>query len=215
MPMYLPPHFEQTKQEAVADLIASFPLATIVTTGTEGIAANHIPMQLSAGEGEFGTLRGHVARNNAVWHDTDVTAEALAIFHAPDAYISPNWYATKQETHEVVPTWNYAVVHAYGQIRFHDDEKWLRGVIGKLTKSMEADQPKPWNMGQAPRAYTAAQLNEIVGVEIVITRLIAKWKVSQNRTLADRQRAAAGLREAGKPVGQWIADAIDEHAPPV
>jgi transcriptional regulator len=213
MPMYLPPHFEQTNPEAVADLIAAFPLATIVTSGPDGIAANHIPMQLSASDGGLGTLRGHVARNNAVWHSTDVTKDVLAIFQAPDAYISPNWYATKHETHEVVPTWNYAVVHAYGNIRFHDDEKWLRGVIGKLTKAMEADQPKPWNMGQAPQPYTAAQLTQIVGVEIVITQLIAKWKVSQNRSQADRESAAAGLRESGNQADLWIASAIEDNAP--
>jgi transcriptional regulator len=207
--MYLPPHFKQTNPDAVSDLIAAFPLATIVTTGDDGITANHIPMQLTAGDGDHGVLRGHVARNNAVWHTTDSTKDVIAIFQAPDAYISPNWYVTKQETHEVVPTWNYAVVHAYGQIRFHDDEKWLRGVIGKLTKSMEADQPRPWNMGQAPRAYTAAQLTEIVGVEITITRLIAKWKVSQNRSEADRQGVVDGLRQSDGPASNWIATAIE------
>jgi transcriptional regulator len=212
MTMYLPPHFEQTDPAAVAGLIAAFPLATIVLPSAEGLVANHIPLQLSAGEGTHGILRGHVARNNDLWRMADATQEAVVIFQAPDAYISPNWYPTKQETHEVVPTWNYAVVHAYGPIVIHDDEKWLRGVIGKLTKSMESDQPKPWNMGQAPREYTAALLREIVGIEIPVSRLIAKWKMSQNRIEADRQGAATGLRAAGESHREWIASEIERSS---
>ena len=210
MTIYLPPHFEQTDPEEVVDLIARFPLATLITTDEHGIVANHIPMQYSPNDGEFGVLHGHVARNNAVWHSTRTEVETLAISQALDSYITPTWYASKQISHEVVPTWNYAVVHMYGQIRFHDDEKWLRGVIGKLTKSMESDQATPWSMGQAPREYLKARLDEIVGVEIEVSRLIAKWKVSQNRSDADKQSAVAGLREAGGDRSEWMAAAIED-----
>jgi transcriptional regulator len=208
--IYLPPHFEQTRADAVIDLIACFPLATLITTAEHGIVANHIPMQFVPDEGEHGVLRGHVARNNAIWHTTRTDAEALAIFQALDTYITPNWYQSKQENHEVVPTWNYSVVHMYGNIRFHDDEKWLHGVIGKLTKSMESDQPTPWSMGQAPREYLKTQLNHIVGVEFEVGRLIAKWKVSQNRSDADKQGAISGLRDAGGDRSEWMAKAIED-----
>lgn len=211
MSIYLPPHFEQTDAEAIRETIAAFPLATLVTMSEDGIVANHIPMQLAPGDGDRGVLRGHVARNNAICQATDVSQEALAIFQTPDAYISPNWYPSKQETHEVVPTWNYATVHAYGQIRFIDDEKWLRGVIGKLTKAMEADQPRPWTMGQAPRPYTSALLEQIVGVEIAMTRIYAKWKVSQNRSEADARGAATGLRTRGGANQVWMAEAIERN----
>ena len=210
MSIYLPPHFEQTSPEAVVALIAEFPLATMITTGEHGIVANHIPMQFAPADGENGILRGHVARKNAIWHSTRTDFEVLGIFQAPDAYITPNWYASKQLNHEVVPTWNYAVVHMYGQIRFHDDEKWLRGVIGKLTKAMESDQPVPWSMAQAPRDYLAARLEEIVGVEIQVTRLIAKWKVSQNRSVADRQGVAAGLRQSDEERNEWMVSAVEK-----
>lgn len=212
MSVYLPPHFEQTDVNQVADLIAAFPLATVVTLDVDGLTANHIPLQLVPQAGSHGMLRGHVARNNAVWRSASTETDSLAIFQAADTYISPNWYPTKQDAHEVVPTWNYAVVHAYGKFVIHDDEKWLRGVIGKLTQSMEADQPKPWHMGQAPREYLSARLEEIVGVEMQITRLIAKWKVSQNRLEIDRQGAIEGLRSAGGDSRGWMADAIAKQS---
>ncbi|MEJ7839110.1 MAG: FMN-binding negative transcriptional regulator, partial [Thermomicrobiales bacterium] len=125
----------------------------------------------------------------------------------------PNWYASKQANHEVVPTWNYAVVHAYGSIMFRDDEKWLRGVIGKLTRTMELDQPKPWSMGQAPRDYLAAQLGDIVGVELPISHLIGKWKMSQNRIEPDQAGVITGLRQRNGDREIWIADVIDAAKP--
>src|SRR4051812_43164410 len=131
--MYLPTHFEQTDPAAIHALIAEHPLGTLVTLGDDGLTANHIPFLLDAKAGEQGTLIGHVARNNALWHDHAEGVEALVIFHGPSSYISPNWYPTKQETHEVVPTYNYAVVHVHGPLVVHQDEKWLRGIVGRLT----------------------------------------------------------------------------------
>ena len=206
--MYMPAHFEETRQEILHELIARHPLGALVTLETEGLAANHIPFLLDARSGERGSLIGHVARNNAVWHDHDREVDAMVIFQGPSAYISPNWYATKQETHEVVPTYNYAVVHVYGKIIVHEDPKWLRGVIGKLTKTMEASQPVPWKMADAPAAFLDSQIESIAGIEIPISRMIGKWKTSQNRVPADREGAIAGLRESGDPGSGAMADLI-------
>lgn len=207
--VYLPPHFEEHHIEAMHDLIRAHPLGTIVHLGPDGLNANHIPFLIDPTAGPNGTLLAHVARNNALWREASSELEALVIFQGPDAYISPNWYATKRETHEVVPTYNYAVVHAYGRIQVHDDEKWLRGVIGKLTKVMEASQPAPWKMADAPRNYLNARLTEIVGIEIEITRLIGKSKLSQNRPAADREGAIAGLRGMENPGNTATADMME------
>lgn len=205
MSLYVPPHFEETDPQRIRDLVATFPLATIITQGADGLTANHIPLQL-AQEGDVSFLRGHVARNNAIWQATDTSRDVLVIFQAPDAYVSPNWYPSKRETHRVVPTWNYTVVHMEGRVRFIDDERWLRAIIGRLTKASESHQPTPWRMGQAPPDYTREQLGMIVGIEIEIHRTIAKFKASQNRTDADRLGAAAGVRA----VSPWLADRMEE-----
>ncbi len=207
--VYLPDHFAETRSETMHRLIAERPLATLVTIGPEGIAANHIPLLLDAKRGEFGTLIGHVARSNDVWREGHHQHESLAVFGSADAYVSPTWYATKQETHEVVPTWNYMVVHAYGDLIVHDDEKWVRGVVGRLTKAMESEQPVPWKMADAPTDYVKQMLGNIVGIEIPVSRLIGKWKVSQNRSDADRAGAAAGLRSSGDPAAADMADLIE------
>jgi transcriptional regulator len=206
--LYLPPHFEETDPAAIAGLIAQRPLGTLITLGADGLSANHTPFLLDERSGDRGTLIGHVARNNAVWHDFDREVEALVVFQGPSAYISPNWYATKQETHEVVPTYNYAVVHAYGNIIIHEDEKWLRGIVGKLTKAMEASQPVPWKMADAPPDYLKMMLGNIVGIEIPITRLIGKWKTSQNRVDADRLGAAQALNALGDDESMAMAELI-------
>jgi transcriptional regulator len=206
--VYLPPHFEQSNPDAIRDLIAERPLGTLITLGADGLSANHTPFLLDERSGDCGTLIGHVARNNAVWHDYDASVEALVIFQGPSAYISPNWYPTKQETHEVVPTYNYAVVHAYGPLIVHKDEKWLRGIVGRLTKTMEASQPAPWKMADAPADYLKMMLGNIVGIEIPITRLIGKWKTSQNRIEADRLGAANALQARGDDVSAEMAELI-------
>jgi transcriptional regulator len=193
----------------VHQLIKDFPLGTLITVGAEGLAANHIPFVLDTRSGEHGRMLGHVARNNAVWHDHDPGQDALVVFQSIEAYITPNWYATKRETHEVVPTWNYAVVHVYGRIIVHDDVKWVRGQAGMLTKQQEASQATPWKMADAPSDYTAANLEQIVGLEIPIARLIGKFKASQNRRDADRAGAIAGLRKTGQPGNVAMADLMD------
>ena len=143
-----------------------------------------------------------------LWRAGQHEGESLAVFGSADAYVSPTWYATKQETHQVVPTWNYAVIHAYGELVVHDDEKWVRGVVGRLTKAMESMQPVPWKMADAPPEYVRGMLANIVGIEIQVSRLIGKWKVSQNRSDADRAGAVAGLRATGDPADAAMADLI-------
>lgn len=208
--VYLPQHFAVADVAAMHQLIRECPLATLVTLGGEGLAANHIPFILEPKWGEHGRLLAHVARNNDVWHDHDPEQEALVVFQSLQAYITPNWYQTKRETHEVVPTWNYAVVHAYGRITVHDDAKWVRGQAGMLTKQQEASQPAPWKMADAPPAYTAANLTQIVGLEIPITRLIGKFKASQNRRDVDRVGAIDGLRATEEPGNVAMAALMDE-----
>jgi transcriptional regulator len=207
--IYLPEHFEESRPEAMRQLIADFPLATLVTLGPDGMAANHIPLILDDSRGEHGVLIGHVARNNELWRDGQHRGEALAVFQGPDAYVSPNWYALKQETHEVVPTYNYAVVHAYGPLVVHDDPKWVRGAVGRLTKKMESSLPVPWKMADAPRDYLDGMLANIVGIEIPVSRMVGKWKVSQNRNEADRESAIAGLRSTGHPSNAAMADLME------
>src|SRR4051794_20957076 len=208
--VYLPPHFAETDTEAMHGLIRESPLGLLITVGADGLSANHIPFVLDTRAERADRLLGHVARNNAVWRDHDPEREALVGFPSSDAYISPNWYETKRETHEVVPTWNYAVVHAYGRISVHDDVKWIRGQAGMLTKQQEAAQATPWKMADAPPAYTAGMLEQIVGIEIPISRLIGKTKASQNRRDADRAGAIAGLRATGDAGDAAMAAIMDE-----
>jgi transcriptional regulator len=206
--MYLPDHFAETDPATVQQLLADYPLGALVTLSSSGLEANHIPFLYDPAAGPHGTLRGHVARNNAVWHDTQPTTDALVIFQGPQAYISPNWYPSKQRAHEVVPTYNYAVVHAYGPLQIFDDERWLRGFLGRLTKVFEAPQAQPWKMGDAPQEYLRGMIADGVGIEIPVTRLLGKWKVSQNRLPADRAGAATGLAASGDAEQQAMAALI-------
>lgn len=208
--VYLPPHFTETDRDTLHQLIRECPLGLLITLGGDGLSANHIPFIFDANAGDHGRLLGHVARNNMVWRDHDPEQEALVVFQAADGYVSPNWYPTKGETHEVVPTWNYAVVHAYGPLAIHDDPTWVRGQAGRLTKQQEAPQATPWKMADAPRAYTETMLAQIVGIEIPISRLIGKFKASQNRLPIDREGAIAGLRGTGDPGDAAMAEIMDE-----
>lgn len=208
--MYLPSHFAVPEREALHRLIAEQPLGALVTQGADGtLDANHLPFELDLTSGPQGTLRGHVARANPVWQQAGAGAEVLVIFRAGDAYISPSWYPSKHENHKSVPTWNYRVVHAHGRLLIRDDEKYVRGVVARLTRQHEATQPKPWRMTDAPPDYIATLLQAIVGIEVEITRLEGKFKLSQNRETRDIRGAAEGARQAGAlPVSQAMLDAI-------
>jgi transcriptional regulator len=209
--MYVPAHFAETRKEVLHACIARHPFGTLITHGTSGLDANHIPFELAAGEGELGVLRAHVARANPVWQAVANGDEVLVVFHAGDAYISPNWYPSKHEFHKQVPTWNYVVVHAHGRITILDDERYVRGLVGRLTRTHEASQPKPWKMGDAPKDYVDTMLKAIVGVQIDITRLVGKNKLSQNREARDIRGAAEALKSRGSsPIGDEMLAQVAE-----
>lgn len=209
--MYLPEAFKEQRPEALHALMRAHPLGTLVTRGPDGLDANHIPFELDATAGPNGLLRAHVARANPVWQQAGDT-EVLVIFQAADGYISPNWYPSKPEHHRHVPTWNYAVVHAHGVLRVRDDERFLRGLVARLTREHEArsQQEKPWKMGDAPADYIDGLLKVIVGLEIQITRLVGKYKLGQNREERDRLGAAAGLAALGN---SDLAQAMQQASP--
>lgn len=191
--MYVPSHFEENRREVLDALIAAQPFGSLVTHGANGLDANHIPFEFEPARGPFGTLRAHVARANPVWQEAAAAPEALVIFQGPAAYISPTWYPSKHETHRQVPTWNYMVVHAHGRIVVHDDEQYVRGVVARLTRKMEAGEAVPWKIADAPADYVTQMLGAIVGIEIEVTKLVGKWKLSQNKTPADIRGAAETL----------------------
>lgn len=211
--MYLPAAFEEQHPEALHALIQAHPLGTLVTHGEQGLDANHIPFELDAATGPHGTLHAHVARANPVWQQAGDT-EVLVIFHAADGYVSPNWYPSKPEHHRHVPTWNYAVVHAHGVLRVRDDERFVRGLVARLTREHEvrSQQPRPWKMGDAPTDYIDGLLQVIVGLEVEITRLVGKSKLGQNREQRDRLGAADGLAALGQThLAQAMRDAVPKQ----
>ena len=195
--MYIPPFNEENRLPVLHELMRTHPLATLVTMTGHGLFATHLPMVLHAEEGEFGALRGHISKANLQGRDTNPEMDALALFSGSQHYITPNWYPSKHDDPKTVPTWNYAVVHAYGPIRFVEDPAWLLTHLETLTTIHEAASPKPWKITDAPSNYIAGQIKGIVGIEIPIRTLEGKWKVSQNRSKADRSGVAEGLMALG------------------
>jgi transcriptional regulator len=211
--MYVPAHFEENRPEVLRQLISEQPFGTLVTTGPNGLDANHLPFELAPAEGPHGTLRAHVARANPVWQEVASQPDTLVIFQRPAAYISPNWYPSKHEAHRQVPTYNYMVVHAHGKIVVRDDEAFVRGLVARLTRTMEANEPRPWKMGDAPADYISQMLGAIVGIEIEVTRLIGKWKLGQNKEARDRHGAVDALLAGGSEAQEAVAEAM-LNAPP-
>jgi len=207
--MYIPPPFDETRPDVLHAVIARHPLGVLVTNGADGLDANHLVFELDPHQGPHGVLRTHVARANPVWQQIASDDEVLVVFRAADAYISPNWYPTKLETHKEVPTWNYVVVHAHGRAQIRDDVRYLRGLVGHLVKTQEASQPVPWKMADSPQAFIDEELKAIVWIDVEVTRLVGKAKLGQNRELRDVHGAAAGLRLHGPNA---IADAMLEYA---
>ena len=198
--MYLPDHFEEARADDLLGLVRAYPLGALVVRGPNGLDANHVPFLLDEGEGGQTRLLAHVARENPVWKEARDGDEALVIFRAEDAYISPNWYPSKHEFHRQVPTWNYRVVHVHGRLYIRDSERFVRGVVARLTRTHEArtGAPKPWKMTESKPDYIDEMLSRIVGIEIEVTRMIGKWKLSQNKEERDRSGAAEALRERGE-----------------
>jgi len=195
--MYVPAHFKEDRADVLHDFISRHPFGILMTHGADGLDADHIPFDLDKESGPLGALYGHVARANPVWRKVRDGDEVLAVFRAGDAYISPNWYPSKHEFHKQVPTWNYVVVHAHGRILVRDDEQTVRGILARLTHTHEAAQPNPWKMTDSPKSFIDAMVKAVVGIEIQITRLIGKSKLSQNRETRDILGAAEALNAQG------------------
>ena len=205
--MYQPKHFEETRVDTIHALIRSHPFGALVTLGPGGLDANHVPFEIDPDPEPLGTLRAHVARANPVWKEA-AGAEVLVLFQGPEIYISPSWYPTKQETAKVVPTWNYAVVHAHGRLRAVEDRDWLRAFVTRLTDRHEAGRSDPWKVTDAPADYVESMLGGIVGLEIPLARLVGKWKVSQNRPAQDQAGVVEGLSREGQPPASAMADLV-------
>jgi transcriptional regulator len=206
--MYVPQHFAETRIQDLRRIAREHPLGTIVTHTGNGLDANHIPFLLDDQRGEFGVLQGHIARANPLWKEVADAAQVLVIFRGAHGYISPSWYPSKHETHRHVPTWNYEVVHAHGALRIVDDEKFVRGIVGRLTRTHGAGEPKPWKMGDAPPDYLDQMVKMIVGLEVEVTRLEGKRKLGQNRDERDLDGAVQKLRERGQaPLADLMAGA--------
>ena len=210
--MYIPAANAETRLPVLRQMMAAHPLAAVVTLGSDGLIATHIPLLLEDDGSEFGVLKGHVSRANPQWRNLAPSIDALAIFSGPQHYISPNWYPGKLEDGKEVPTWNYVVVHASGPLRVIEDTAWLLAHLNALTDTHEAASPMPWQVSDAPADFIAALLNGIVGFELPIHKLEGKWKVSQNRNEADRQGAVEGLSHLGTKESSVMARLISDAA---
>lgn len=199
--MYQPPLFRETRIDVLHGLIRSHPLGLLVSNGEDGPAANLLPFVFDATVAPHGRLRVHLAKANPQWRALAENPDAvvLVIFQGPDAYVTPSWYETKRQTGKVVPTWNYATVQVRGKARVTEDQQWLAQQISDLTAQHENGREHPWAVTDAPDGYIQSQIRGIVGIEITISAIDGKWKVSQNRPVADRAGVAAGLDTAGNP----------------
>lgn len=195
--MYIPPHFAVSEPEVLHRIIREHPFGTLVTHTDAGLDADHIPFEFDPTAGPLGTLTAHVARANTLWQRCPTGTPVMVIFRGAQAFISPNWYPSKHESHRQVPTWNYEVVHAHGTIAVHDDERFVRGLVARLTRRHEAAEPRPWKMSDSAPDFIDAMLRNIVGIEIPITSLVGKSKLSQNKEERDRLGAAAALESRG------------------
>ncbi|MER5261576.1 FMN-binding negative transcriptional regulator [Actinosynnema sp. NPDC002837] len=199
--MYVPAHFAPD-DESVRDLLRRHGAADLVTATERGLVATFLPFVYDE---EAGVLRGHLARNNEHWR-LPVVGEGMVIVRGPDAYVSPSWYPGKAEHGRVVPTWNYITAHVHGQVTFHDDPEWVGRAVRELTGKHEAGRERPWAVDDAPGKFIAGQLRAVVGVEVAITRVEAKWKLSQNRPSADVDGVVAGLRAEGDDASAAAVD---------
>jgi transcriptional regulator len=205
--MYTPDHFRVDDLPQMHALMRARPLAALVSTGAAGLYATHLPTVLK-NDGPHGVIECHLARANPHWKDLAEGNEALMIFQGPEGYITPNWYPSKALHGKVVPTWNYAVVHAYGRPEVMKDKDWLRRHVGELTAQQETSEAQPWALSDAPDSYIEVMLRGIVGFRFAITRLEGKWKMSQNREAEDRKGVVAGLRARASGEDREIADAV-------
>jgi transcriptional regulator len=202
--MYQPPHHREDRLDVQHQLIENYPLGLLISSSEQGLTANSIPFLLLRKPETLGLLEGHLARANDQWRNID-GQQVLVVFQGPQNYISPSYYETKRETGKVVPTWNYVMVQARGIVRLRDDQTWLDKQVAALTLRQEAGHISPWSVSDAPRSYIESQLRGIVGLEIEMTALEGKWKVSQNRQEADRQGVAEGLSESNAAMAEIVS----------
>jgi transcriptional regulator len=211
--MYTPTAFVEDRPEMIAAFLAAHPMAQLVTMTDDGLVATPMPMLYEPVTGELGSLVGHVARANRQWAQASTDIEALAIFTGANAYISPNWYPSKAEHGKVVPTWNYETVHVRGHFIVHDETEWKRSLVTRLTEHHESQFSAPWAVTDAPPDYVDTMLKAIVGIELQITSIQAKRKLSQNRPEPDVAGSIAGLAEVGGE-SSLVAEAMREPARP-
>jgi len=208
--MYIPKDFRVEDLNILHADMQQNSLATLVSITSAGLVATHLPILLDEQRGPYGTILGHVSRANLQWQQSDLGVEALLIFTGPDTYVSPSWYPAKQETGRVVPTWNYAAIHAYGKLNFFDDAERLRQIVTRLTDRHEAAFAKPWLVTDAPSNYIDSQLKAIVGFEMPILRIEGKRKFNQNRSTADRSGVIQGLRALNDPQKTEVAAFMED-----
>jgi transcriptional regulator len=210
--MYQPEHFKLEDRASLHEVMQAHPLAQLVTAGPSGLMSNPVPIVLHAEEGSHGVLRAHLARPNAQWREIEAGAEVLVIFQGHEGYVTPSWYASKREHGKVVPTWNYVVVQARGSARVIHDGAWLLSHVSQISDRHEAARPVPWSVADAPKGYIEALARGIVGIEIAVTELSGKFKMSQNRPPADREGVAMGLLEDNVPAATELSRLVRELA---
>jgi len=203
--VYNPAVFRETRPEVLEAAMAKYPLATLVTIGSKGLDATHLPLLYRRAGAGRAFLRGHFSRANSQWKDYTAASEALAIFGGPQHYVTPGWYASTRENGKVVPTYNYVTVHVRGQLAFFEDADWLRENVTALTESQEASSESPWRVSDAPAEFIEMQLKGIVGVELAVSHIEGKWKLSQNRIAADHEGVVHGLEKLDSEVAREMA----------
>jgi transcriptional regulator len=211
--MYQPDLFRVDDVAQMHALMRARPFAALISDGSLGLYASHLPTVLK-GEGQFGIIECHLARANPHCKELAAVRDALMIFQGPEGYITPNWYPSKAQHGKVVPTWNYAVVHAYGRPEVMDNADWLRRHVGELTAQQERGMARPWQVSDAPESYVSGMVRGIVGFRFAITRLEGKWKMSQNREMADREGVVQGLRQRRQDDDLEIADYVEHQIKP-
>lgn len=209
--MYEPSHFKVEDREALFGVMRDHPLATLITAGEGGLVANPVPFVLHADEGDKGVLRAHLARPNPQWQAIAAGAQTLVVFTGVERYVTPAWYASKQEHGKVVPTWNYVTVQVRGPARAIEDAAWLRTQLESLTRQQEAPRAQPWSVSDAPEPFVVAQMRGIVGIEIEIASLVGKFKLSQNRQEADKRGVFNGLSADPESESQAMAQLVAAH----
>ncbi len=211
--MYLRTLFEEKRREVLEDLIATHPLGAVTTIRPHGVEVDHLPFRLYPDADSCGVLRCHVARGNTLWQSISADEEVLVVFQGPNAYISPSWSPGRRRHGKTAPSWNYAVVHAYGIAHPVEDQEWLKTHLEDLAAMQEAHRPEPWKLSEAPPEFVDQLLNHIVGIEIRLTRMVGKWFVSQQRSPSDRTGVVEGLRQEQTDAARAVARMIESHAP--